>query len=547
MKCIRILFLLLIFPKLAFTQQDIDSTLLELNQQLNYSDTKLSKINALLEIGNYQISREFNKAESYFLDAKNIIESSQDNYENQLAFIYTKLGVINRRKGNYGNAITLYYKAKVIYEKLKDTSKLGEVIHNTAMLNRFQGDDKKAINNYKKSLSYSLKMKDTFNTAAAYNMMGVSYRRLKLIDSALTSYKKAKKLFQLLNNEEEIRGVNNNIATLYSIQKLYKKSLPIKLDNLNYYKKIGNKSSMSTAYYNVSKDYSYLKRNYLALKYADSSLNIALNEGFKHRISKAYLRKSAIYRDIKDFENAYRSYRYFKKYSDSIFLMQSITKNKELEQKFKFEKEKQDLEVRSNQAKTRFNFYIFILITVIIALSFIAYLLWRNFTARVRIVAEKLERERLSKELLDEKVKVSEAELKWLIADNKMRLIYLKQFYETLRSDFKVEKLQQTKVYIRSLLIKLQQQISTEEKLSDIQDKVETLNRSFEEKLIDNYPNLTKSEREVCGLLRVNLSIKEVASIRNTSIDSIKSIRYRLRKKMNLDKNIELEKFIQSL
>jgi len=61
------------------------------------------------------------------------------------------------------------------------------------------------------------------------------------------------------------------------------------------------------------------------------------------------------------------------------------------------------------------------------------------------------------------------------------------------------------------------------------------------------YPSLTKSEREVCGLLRVNLSIKEVASIRNSTIDSIKSIRYRLRKKFNLDKNVELQNFIQSL
>ena len=64
---------------------------------------------------------------------------------------------------------------------------------------------------------------------------------------------------------------------------------------------------------------------------------------------------------------------------------------------------------------------------------------------------------------------------------------------------------------------------------------------------MDQYPSLTKAEREVCALLRINLSMKEVASIRNTTVESVKSIRYRLRKKMEIPKNTELEAHIQSL
>jgi DNA-binding CsgD family transcriptional regulator len=171
----------------------------------------------------------------------------------------------------------------------------------------------------------------------------------------------------------------------------------------------------------------------------------------------------------------------------------------------------------------------------------------RNYKGKIKYVATKLEREKLKKELLNQKIKVSEVEVKWLVADNKMRLTYLKEFYEALQSDFKLEKTQGIKSYIKGLLLKVQMQMTTEEKLSKIQSKVETLNRYFENKLIEKYPTLTKSEREVCGLLRINLSIKEVASIRNSTIDSVKSIRYRLRKKFKLDKSIELEKFIQTL
>lgn len=547
MKYIIFLLLLIIISTPVSSQETKDATLVKLTKNLQSATDDHQKIKALLKIGDYQIEREFSRAENYFIEAKKLIEICCDDHQSELAFIYSKLGVINRRKGNYGDAITLYYKAKSIYEKLKDTSSIAEVIHNTSLLYRFQGEDRKAISSYKKSLDFSLKMKDTLGIAATYNMLGVSYRRLNIIDSALIGYEKAKHLFSLMKNEEEIRGVNNNMATLYAVQKKYDKSLPIKLDNLAYYKKIRNLASISTAYYNISVDYRSLKKYQISLKYIDSSLNIALKEGFKERISKGYLRKSGIYRKLKDFENAYKYYRYFNRYSDSIFNMQSIKKNKELELQYEFDIEKKEFEIKAEAQKSKNRIYILLLINLIILGLLIAYLMRRNYKGKIKYIATKLEKEKLSQELLNQKIKVSEAELKWLVADNKMRLTYLKEFYDTLQSDFKSEKTQNTKSYIKALILKTQMQISTEEKFSKIQDKVETVNRFFENKLIDKYPTLTKSEREVCGLLRINLSIKEVASIRNTSIDSIKSIRYRLRKKFKLDKSIELEKFIQSL
>ena len=547
MKLFYFLLLLTFAPILVFSQEFKESTLIKLNKNLKNASDVHQKIDALLKIGDYQIEREFNTAESFFKQAEKLIDSCNDNHENDLAFMFTKLGVVNRRKGNYGDALTFYFKAKRIYEKLKDTTRLAEVIHNTALLYRFQGEDRKAISSYKKSLIYSLKTKDTHSIAASYNMLGVSYRKLNIIDSALIGYDKAKKLFSLLKKEEDIRGVDNNLATLYSVQKNYDKSLPIKLNNLAYYIKIGNMASISTTYFNIGMDYRGMKKYEISLMYLDSSLNIALKEGFKERISKAYLRKSGIYRRINDFEKAYSNYRYFNRYSDSIFEMQSIKKNKELELKFEFEKEKKDFELKASVQKSKNKLYILLLINLLFLGILISYFMKRSYKGKIKYVATRLEREKLRKELLNQKIKVSEFEMKWLVADNKMRLTYLEEFYEALQIDFKKEKTQNTKSYIKALLFKIQMQMSTEEKLSKIQTKIENINRYFESKLIEKYPTLTKSEREVCGLLRINLSIKEVASIRNSTIDSVKSIRYRLRKKFELDKSVELEKFIQTL
>jgi len=90
-------------------------------------------------------------------------------------------------------------------------------------------------------------------------------------------------------------------------------------------------------------------------------------------------------------------------------------------------------------------------------------------------------------------------------------------------------------------------QIDTENKLSGLQEKINYINKSFDAKLQELYPELTSGEREVCALLRLNLSIKEIMTIRNVSSDSVKSMRRRIRKKMHIPSDIEIEKFIQSL
>jgi ligand-binding sensor domain-containing protein/DNA-binding CsgD family transcriptional regulator len=63
----------------------------------------------------------------------------------------------------------------------------------------------------------------------------------------------------------------------------------------------------------------------------------------------------------------------------------------------------------------------------------------------------------------------------------------------------------------------------------------EDIYRGFFEKLLSMYPDLTPQDLRLCALIRLNLSINEQASILGISIDSIKTARFRLKKKFSLD------------
>ncbi len=499
-----------------------------------------------MALGEYRIEYDIKEAEDYLSEARQLAELG-DGETADLAFVYNQLGVVNRRKALYGDAIELYLKSKDIYEKINDTSKVADVIHNIGMVYRYQEQDSVAAENFKEAIRLNGQMKDTFGLAAAFNMLGVSYRRMNQLDSALVNYSIARNLFVKLDSKDDIRRVDNNIAVVYSITGQYEKSLPIKLANLEYNKRQGKKMSMCIGYHGLSKEYSRLGNPEKAKLYADSSLQIALKEGYRERITSAYVRRSAVHRDMKNFEQAYQDYRYYKKYSDSIYGLESAERIKELELQYETQKEKNRLEILSEERKDKVRLYTYLFIAAILVGGLVGYLLWRNYTARVRIVADKLEKERLTKELLDEKVKVSEAELKFLVADNTMRLQFVRELSNRIKENKKAADSNEIQQFANSLILQLEQQIGTESKLTLLQERIEEVNRGFHEKLIKLYPDLSKTEREVCALSRLNLSIKEISTIRNASVDATKMVRHRIRKKLDIPKDTELETFIQSL
>lgn len=70
---------------------------------------------------------------------------------------------------------------------------------------------------------------------------------------------------------------------------------------------------------------------------------------------------------------------------------------------------------------------------------------------------------------------------------------------------------------------------------------------NFMKHLSTHYPDLKMNDRKLCAYLRMGLSSKEMASLLNTSVRSIETARYRLRKKLGMEQGNNLSEFIQSI
>lgn len=70
------------------------------------------------------------------------------------------------------------------------------------------------------------------------------------------------------------------------------------------------------------------------------------------------------------------------------------------------------------------------------------------------------------------------------------------------------------------------------------------VHRDFLKRLGEEFPQLSPTDHRLCAYLRMNLASKEIAPLMNISVRGVETGRYRLRKKMELDHDINLNEFM---
>ncbi len=99
---------------------------------------------------------------------------------------------------------------------------------------------------------------------------------------------------------------------------------------------------------------------------------------------------------------------------------------------------------------------------------------------------------------------------------------------------------------LNSLVRKLDNELKNEDYWKEFNLYFNEVDQRFLDKIVEKYPELTKNDLRLCSLLRMNLSTKEIASLLNISTRAVEQSRYRLKKRLKLDKSENLAKYITS-
>jgi DNA-binding CsgD family transcriptional regulator len=104
-----------------------------------------------------------------------------------------------------------------------------------------------------------------------------------------------------------------------------------------------------------------------------------------------------------------------------------------------------------------------------------------------------------------------------------------------------------TEQAIHALMVELQSQEQLGSRAQAVQENIDRVHAEFYQTLKNRFPALTKSEVELCGYLRVNLSNKDISGLKNIAPASVKMSKNRLRKKLSIGAEEDLYAFIQEV
>lgn len=93
----------------------------------------------------------------------------------------------------------------------------------------------------------------------------------------------------------------------------------------------------------------------------------------------------------------------------------------------------------------------------------------------------------------------------------------------------------------------IHENIRAENDWNDFVIHFEKVHPRFFEKVREYYPDISQSELRLMAYIRIGISTKQISQMLNVTPESIRTSRYRLKKKLTMEKEANLDDFIHSI
>lgn len=417
---------------------------------------------------------------------------------------------------NYNSALT-YYNKILKYKANNNTIKqIAKTISNKANVYIIKKEYNEALNLIDSSLKISLKNSYNDLTINNYGLKATIFDSLKVVDSAKKYYHKAIELSYSTQNYENcgkfmydlgmLNKNNNNIKDAIDIFKILS-------DSTEYYK---NYNICYNSYYQLSKCYASLGNYEKAYKYFD-----------KYDIFYSKANKLKNEKKIKDIHTNY-------------LLSANI---EELKAK----------EIETNKARiSKQNMIMFISLGIVLLLMLIIITILSNRNKdlyhknKEMAYEQQLKLDKMENDLMEMQLRNNKESLINLALHFKSYIEYLNPLKAKLKEIIDSPESEQ-KNKIKNIYLDMQNNNSLFNNTENLYNQINDIYKDFIDRLEQKYPTITKSEKRLCAMLYINMSSKEIAVISNTTIRSVETSRYRLRKKFNLSRDEDMVNFLRTI
>lgn len=497
------------------------------------------------------------------------------------------------RKGNFNEAEPYYHRIVDQARKEGDIEKLETNLYNLGIVHVKLGDYPKALTFLFESSNLSKEAGNTLHWIKSQNEIGLVYRRLDLKQEAIELYIAALKNAEKLDNQNLVASIANNLGLCYLRTGQLKKSL-VHFERSLEIRDSLNISNVGHILNNIGSVHYEMQNFELAMDYYNRALTINSDLDIKHMMAIDLSDIGLLHADMGEDEKAERfllnAFNLFKEsgemkslenntrvlellyrkkgavaeadrfrrlnaaYSDSLFNIQEmIASNRVIIQQHLKERKAEQMEAHSEitqlqeenkQQKERGKEMTFLIGGIFFVMIAAAAYYVRKFRINKKKLSHRLAKEEKENHVLESTIQEQNRDMILFSLDMIQKESLMKSFKSRL-SELQIN--HPDKPELRSLLNQFELNKVITKDWEFFNKAFNKTFPGFTENLKEKFPNLSNKELQHCLLIKLNTPPNQAANILGITTESVHTARYRLRKKMNLERQDSLENLILSL
>lgn len=456
-------------------------------------------------------------------------------------------------KGDFSNALQNQLKALELYELLGNEAGKYDAINEMCINFYLEGRYKEAEKLAKQVLNYANASKNKFLHADILNTLGSIYHQLGNQQESAKAILESIEIRKQLNDDFGLSEAYNGLAVTFMSEQKWPEAIDLIKKSSEIIERIGDTRNFTSINYNLGICYLELGKKTEAKDIFLKVVSKAEEKGIKDESLMRTLQKlSSLYESQGDLSNAYKYSNKLIDLKSELFTEEKAKITSELTTKYQLEENRQSLVISENE-KMRLQEKKLIMGFALIALSLLSIalvllLIQKNKNSkRLHLVEQKLKDEsveKIQRELLYNREQLNDF-TNHLVEKNKM-IFELEKKLLNITEASSLRKKEDNEEDSDEYASLLQLRILTDDDWSKFKMYFDKVFPGLILHLRQEHPNATGAEERLFLLLKLKTDSREMSEMLGISMESVRKNKYRLKKKLQLEENQNLEDYISS-
>jgi tetratricopeptide (TPR) repeat protein len=474
-----------------------------------------------------------------------------------------EMGRICYRLGQYPQAFDYFRQVAGLLRSAGHSNQLADNYSDLGTLYYANRQPRQARQQFERALGLYRQVNNRNGIAATYGKIGHLFEKQRRYDSAAYYQRQALRQYQQLHNQRGMAKIYENLGSIFedfarydSAQIYFRRALALSQRSGQEVEQIEILNNLGDA---LRKTGQYGP----GMRLTRQALALAYKTGEQHQLSEAYNDIAKTHSLLGRHDSAYYYLALSRKYQSAIYSADNNQQLALLQTLYNMERKDQEIAQLNTTryvnriimvAGTGVGVLVLLLSGLIISRQrlklrseqALSEQNQRVFEAQRELMELELRNKALEEQNLKQELAVRSREL----TTNTLHVIQKNQLLEELRGQLgelvKDDKRDQKK-QLKQLLHQIGQGFHHDQHWEDFRLTFEQVHQPFLDNLQRHCSSLTAGERRLAALLKMNLTSQDIATSLGVSLDSLRVMRYRLRKRLSLASGTSLTAFLQGL